>query len=76
MDPTSVIPRNVLIKMPEKENLKISKIKVTYKGVPTRLSAEFSKERDAGKKGLARSVQSDEKQGPISNITLSSKALI
>ena len=62
--------------MPEKENLKISKIKVTYKGVPTRLSAEFSKERDAGKKGLARSIKSDEKQGCTTKITLPCKAII
>ena len=36
---------------------------VTYKGIPKRLSADFSKET-AGKKGLARSIQSDEKRGP------------
>ena len=37
--------------------------RVTYKGIPIRLLADFSKET-AGKKGLARSIQSDEKQGP------------
>ena len=36
---------------------------VTYRGVPLRLSADFSKET-AGYKGLARSIQNDEKQGP------------
>ena len=35
--------------------------RVTYKGIPIRLLADFSKET-AGKKGLARSIQSDEKQ--------------
>ena len=48
---------------------------VTYRGVPLRLSADFSKET-AGRKGLARSIQSDEKQGPTTLITLSSKAII
>ena len=51
------------------------KQRVTYKGVPIRLSADFSRDL-AGKKGLARSIQSDEKQGPTTKITLSSKAII
>ena len=38
------------------------KQRVTYKGVPIRPSMDFS--NFAGKKGLARSIQSDEKQGP------------
>ena len=44
--------------------------RVTYKGVLITLSADFSKETLQ-----ARSIQSDEKQGPISKITLSSKAI-
>ena len=36
------------------------KQRVTYKGVPIR----FLKRNFAGKKGLARSIQSDEKLGP------------
>ena len=44
---------------------------VTYKGVPIRLSADFSKEILQ-----ARSIQSHEKQGPTTYITLSSKAII
>ena len=44
---------------------------VTYKGVPIRLSANFSKENLQ-----ARSIQSDEKQGPTPKIILSSKAII
>ena len=39
------------------------KKRVSYKGVLMSLSADFSKET-AGKKGLERSIQSDEKQGP------------
>ena len=50
--------------------------RVTYKGVPIRLSADFSKETLQARKGLARSIQSDEKQGPTTKITLSSKAFI
>ena len=46
---------------------------VNYKGVPIRLSADFSKET---LQGLARMIQSDEKQGPTAKITLSSKAFI
>ena len=39
------------------------KQRVTYKGVPIKLSADFS--NFAGKKELARNIQSDEKkQGP------------
>ena len=50
---------------------------VTYKGVPIRLSADFSKETlQARKKGLARSIPSHERQGPTSKITVSSKAII
>ena len=47
------------------------KQRVTYKGVPIRLSADFSKETL-----LARSIQSHEKQGPTTWIALSSKAII
>ena len=36
---------------------------ITYKGVPIRVSADFSKENFAGK-GLATRIQSDEKRGP------------
>ena len=46
-----------------------------FKGLPIRLPADSSKET-AGKKGLAKSIQSVEKQEPASKITLSSKAII
>nr|KAF6379150.1 hypothetical protein mMyoMyo1_009979 [Myotis myotis] len=47
-NPKRTTPRHIIIKMPrakDKENLKSSKRKtVTYKGVPIRLSADFSTE--------------------------------
>ena len=43
---------------------------VAYKGALIRLSVDFSKETLQ-----ARSIQSDEKQGPTTKITLSSKAI-
>ena len=49
---------------------------ITYEGVPIRLSADFLKKNFAGKKGLAISIQSDEKQRPKTKITLTSKAII
>ena len=62
MDPKKTIPRHIIIKMPkvkDKERiLKAAREKetVTYKGVPIRLSADFSKEtlqvRRAGNKYL------------------------
>ena len=50
MDPKRTIPRNIIIKMLKVEDkeriLKAAREKerVTYKGVPIRLSADFSKE--------------------------------
>ena len=81
MDAKRPTPRHTIIKMLKvKDKERILKATgqrhlVTYKGVPIRLSADFSKET-AGKKELARSIQSDEKQGPTTKITLSSKAVI
>ena len=49
---------------------------VTSKGVPIRLSADFSKRDLTGKEGLERSIPSCERQGPTSKIALSSKAFI
>ena len=39
------------------------------------MSADFSKETSQGK-GMARNIQSHEKQGPTAKIALSSKAII
>ena len=52
------------------------KQRVTYKGVPIRLSAYFSKETLQARRDWQESTQSDEKQGPASKITVSSKAII
>ena len=68
LDPKRTKPRHIIIKMPKVKDkdriLKAAREKqrVTYKQVPTGLSADFSKET-AGRKGLARCIQSDEKQG-------------
>ena len=82
LDPRINIPRHIIIKLPkikDKETiLKAAREKetVTYRGVPIRLSAVFSKETLQAKKGLERSIQSHERQGPTSKMTLSSKAFI
>ena len=77
LDPKGITPRHIIIKMPKvKDKERILKAarerqRVTYKGVPIKLSADFSKEILQ-----SRSIQSDEKQGPTTKITLSSKATI
>ena len=81
LDPRKHTPRHIIIKLPKiKDKERIleaarGKETVTYKGVPVRLSADFSKDL-AGKKGLARSIPSHERQGPTAKITVSSKAII
>ena len=81
MDKRRNTPRHIIItllKIKDKERiLKASREKdtVTYKGVPIRLSADFSRDL-TGKKGLARSIPNHESQGPTSKITVSSKAII
>ena len=83
LDPRRKTPRQIIIKLPKIKGkwriLKAAREKetVTYKGIPIRLSADFSKETFlTGKKGLARSIPSHERQGPTIKITLSSKAII
>ena len=81
LDPRKHTPRHIIItlsKIKEERILKAAREKetVTYKGVPIRPSAEFSKENLTGKKGLERNIPSHERQGPTSKITLSSKAFI
>ena len=82
MDAKRPTPRHIIIKMPkvkEKERiLKAAREKqlVTYRGVPIRLSADFSKETLQARKALARSIQSHEKLGPTAKITLPSKVSI
>ena len=81
LDPRRNTPRHIMItlaKMKDKERILEAareKDTVTYKGVPIRLSADFSRDI-AGKKGLERSIQRRERQGPTSKITVSSKAII
>ena len=82
LDPRRNTPRHIIITLPKikdkKRILKAAREKetVTYKGVLIRLSADFSKRNHTGKKGLARSIPSHERQGPTPKITLSSKAII
>ena len=76
-DPRKHTPRHIIIALPkikDKERiLKAAREKetVTSKGVPW-----FLKRNLAGKKGLARSIPSHERQGPTSKITVSSKTII
>ena len=77
MNPKRPTPRHIIIKMQKvkdkERNLKAAREKqlVTYRGVPITLAADFSKETLQ-----ARSIESDEKQGPTTKIILSSKAII
>ena len=82
LDPKRTTQRHIIIKMPmvkyKERILKAAREKqrVTYKGIPIRLSPDFSKRNLRGSKGLERSIQSHERQGPPFKITLSSKAII
>ena len=81
LDPRKHTPRSIIITLPKTKDkekiLKAAREKetVTYKGVPIRLSADFLRDL-TGKKGLERSTQSHERQGPTSKMTLSRKAII
>ena len=80
MDSKRPTPRHIIIKIPKfkdkERNLKIAREKKLVRGVPTRLSTDFSKENFACQKGLARNIQSHEKQGPTARIALPSKYII
>ena len=82
LDPRKHTPRHIIITLPKikgKERiLKAAREKerVTYKGVPIRLSADFSKETLQARRGWKEVFKVTERQGPTSNITLSSKAII
>ena len=83
MDPRRTTARHIIIKMPkfrDKERiLKAAREKqvVTYRGVPMRLSAEFSKETVQVKSDWQEIfIQSHEKQGLSAKIALPSKAII
>ena len=81
LDPRRNTPRHIIIplaKIKDKERiLKAARKKetVTYKGVPIRLSADFSKEILQARRGW-KEVFSHERQEPTSKITLSSKAIV
>ena len=81
LDPRRNTPRHIIITLPkitQKERIlegAREKDTVTYKGVPIRLTADFSRDF-TGKKGLERSIPNHERQGPTSKITVSSKAII
>ena len=82
MDAKRPTPRHIITKIPKvkcKERiLKAAREKqlVTYRSIPVRLSADFSKETLEARKMLERSIQSHERQGPSSKITPSSKVII
>ena len=76
-------PKHIIIKLPKIKDKEIilkaarEKETVTYKGVPIRLSADFSKETWQARRGCKEVFErSHESQGPTSKITLSSKAII
>ena len=81
LDPRKHTPRHIIITLPrikQKERILEAareKDTVTYKGVPIRLSADFSKETLEARR-LERSIQSHKRQGPTSKMTLSNKATI
>ena len=70
MDAKRTTPRHIIIKMPNVKNkeriLKAARDKqiVTYKGVPVRLSADFSKEILQARKDWQEVLLSDKKPGP------------
>ena len=81
LDPRRHTTRHIIIKLPKiKDKERILKAargkeRVTYKGVPIRLSADFSKETLQARRAW-KEVHSHERQGPTSKITVSSKAII
>ena len=74
--------RHTIIKMPKvKDKERILKAvrerqRVTYKGVPIRLSADFSKETLQARRDWQEVFKVIKKQGPTTKITLSSKPII
>ena len=81
MDAKRTTPRHIIIKMLKVKGkqriLKAAREEqlVTYSRVPIRLLADFSKETLEAE-GLARNIQSHEKQGPTAKIALPSKSVI
>ena len=81
LDPKKNTPKHLIIKLSKiiyKERIlkeARGKKRLTYKGVPIRLSADFSKQTLQARGGW-KEVLSHERQGFASKITLSSKAFI
>ena len=82
LDQRKHTPRHIIITLPKiKQKERIleaarEKDTVTYKGVPIRLSADFSKEALQARRGWKEVFEVMERQGPTSKITVSSKAII
>ena len=82
LDPRRNTPRHIIItlaKIKQKERILEAareKETVAYKGVPIRLSADFSKETLQARRDWKEVIPSHERQGPTSKIALSSKAII
>ena len=59
LDPKRNIPRHIIIKLPKIKDLKAAREKetVTYKGVPMRLSADFSKETLQARRGWKEVIE-------------------
>ena len=80
LDPRRSTPRHIIITLPKMKQMERileaarEKETVTYKGVPIRLSADFSKETLQARRGWKEVFQV--MQGPTSKIALSSKAFI
>ena len=81
LDPKKHTPRHIIITLPKtKEKERILKATreetVTYKRVPIRLSADFSKETLQPRKDWQEVFQVRKGKDPTSKIALSSKAII
>ena len=80
LDPRRNTPRHIIVTLPKiKDKERIleaarEKDTVTYKGVPRRLSADFSKENLQARRGWKEVCQV--MKGPTSKINISSKAII
>ena len=67
LDPKRTIPRHIIIKMPkikDKERILKAEREENYLQMSSHKTVGFFKRYFAGKKGLARSIQSHEKQEP------------
>ena len=82
LDPRKHTPRHIRITLPKiKDKERILKAargkeRVTYKGVPIRLSADFSKETLQARRDWKEVFKVILSQGPTSKITLSNKTII